>query len=69
MICIPIFLNLLLFIVAINLLYAEQRISHTKHIEIDYHFVRTKRQEGPINLISISSYNGVTNMLVKPMHP
>ena len=37
-----------------------------KHIEIDFHFVQTKLQEGPI---LVSSSNKVAVMLTELLHP
>ena len=51
--------------IAKNLTFHER----TKHIEIDCHFVQTKLQEGLIHLISVSSFNQVIDMLIKPLHP
>lgn len=38
----------------------------TKHIEVDYHFVRGKLSEGLIALFSVSSANQLADILTKP---
>ena len=41
----------------------------TKHIEMDFHVVRDKVQEGIIHLLPVSSKEQVANILTKPLHP
>ena len=39
---------------------------HTKHIEIDYHLVRKKLQNGSLKTLHISSKHQVGDLLTKP---
>jgi len=41
----------------------------TKHLEIDFHFVRDKIQDGTMKLLLISSAEQATSFFTKPLHP
>jgi len=41
----------------------------TKHLEIDYHFVRDKVQDGTMKLLSVSSVEQAADFFTKPLHP
>ena len=41
----------------------------TKHLEIDFHFVRDKIQDGTMKLLLVSSAEQATGFFTKPLHP
>jgi hypothetical protein len=41
--------------------------SHTKHIDMRYHFLRDHQQKGDIEIVYVSTHNQLTDIFTKPL--
>jgi hypothetical protein len=49
---------------------ADNPIEHsrTKHIDIQYHFLRDHQQKGDIEIAYVNTHNQLANILTKPLY-
>ncbi|RWS18114.1 copia protein-like protein [Leptotrombidium deliense] len=54
---------------AIKLVKNPEFHKRTKHIDVRYHFIREKQEEGIINILHVPSENQLADLLTKPLVP